>query len=504
MAVFFYLVLIFICALLIYIISSLSCDHWRKFGIPTLPGRLPIFGNILPAILSRTSLIAICEDAYKQTDPASMCGFYYMHKPALLVRDPELIKTVFLKEFANFQDNALFVNPQLDPVITKNPFFSSGKFWKASRTRMINHFSGRKLRVLFSIVDHVSERLTSFVDRRVEENGNGVEFELKKFFSRYTCEIVANAAFGVEGQNFEDNPDKSSFAEIAKEMFEPGLIQFFNQAVTFFVPEVAHALGIKFLPESMDSYFRSTLSAIIEKRRSTGSESQDFLQFVLDHDKDFVDLDLVMAEAISFFIDVYETTSLTMSYLLYRLANNQQVQERLRTEIRRAINENNGKLTYEALKSMSYLDQALFESMRLTPTLGIFMKACTQKTTLKGSDGLFCDIEPGNLVFISASSLHMDRKFWDSPEIYDPDRFGIGESRVGDNYTFLPFGAGPRMCVGQRMGLMTVKLGIAKLVNSFSIEKSPTRNKLEMDPTVPTAIMQYAKDGVWAKFKKFN
>lgn len=433
-----------------------------------------------------------------------MCGLYYMHKPSLLVRDPELVKTIFLKEFTNFQTNAVFVDPHLDPVIAKNPFFNSGEAWKISRSRIVNHFSGRKMRILFSIIDHVGEQLVGFVDRKIVENGNCVEFELKKFFSRYTCEIVANAAFGIEGQNFKDKPDKSSFAEVAKQMFEPGYVEIANQFMTFFIPEIAHALGISFIPKSMDTYFRKTLKLIIEERRHSRTKSQDYLQFVLDYNEDSQDLELVMAEAISFFLDVYETSSLTMSYFLYRLANNPEVQENLRAEIRATMKENDGKLTYETIKNMSYLDKALSESMRLTAVVGVFMKVCTQKTTLRGGDGLSCEVEPGNIIFISASGLHSDEKYWNKPEVYDPERFAAGKGRASDNFTYIPFGAGPRMCVGQRMGLMTVKLAIVKLVNSFSIEKSRSKNKLEMDPSIPIALMQYPKDGIWAGFKKLN
>lgn len=505
MACLFCLSVISVFAFVLYFLFGWSRGRWQDFGIPILPGRLPIFGHVLPAIVGRRSMVAICENAYEQAvvSAASMCGFYYMNKPALLVRDPELIKTVLLKKFANFHDNAFFLNPKLDPVMCKTPFFNAGETWKTSRNRIVNHFSGRKLGILFSIVDHVGERLINFVNRKIAENGgDDIEFELKEFFSRFTCEIVANAAFGVEGQNFEDNPDKSSFAEVAKEMFVPDFVQFANQHMTFFAPRIAHALGVKFMPESMDNYFRQTLSTIIDERRRTGKRSEDFLQFIIDYEENDVDLEWAMAEAISFFLDVYETSGLTMAYFLFRLANDQKVQEKLRAEIRMTLKENDGKLTYEALKNMSYLDQALSESMRITPTLGLLMKVCTQKTTLEGSDGLACDIEPGSLVFISVASLHRDEKIWKEPHVYDPERFGSGKSR--DNFTFLPFGAGPRMCVGQRMGLLTVKLGIVKLVNSYFIKKSLTRNKLEMNPAAPALISQYAKDGVYTRFKKLD
>ena len=86
---------------------------------------MPIFGNFLPAILGKKSLPQICDDIYKKcsSDKSSMCGFYFMNKPSVLICDPILVKSIYIDNFSSFQANGVVLDPKIDPVFIKNPFF---------------------------------------------------------------------------------------------------------------------------------------------------------------------------------------------------------------------------------------------------------------------------------------------------------------------------------------------------------------------------------------------
>lgn len=432
-----------------------------------------------------------------------MIGFHFIQTPSVIVRDPELVKSVLQTNFPSFRNNGLTLSEKTDPVLTKNPFLATDPhIWKVTRARSGNHLSGKKLGYLFIFVQDVCSKMDAYIDRKIKQSKDGFhECELKDLFVKCTGEIVANAAFAIQGQSFEDNPDRLSFATVAKTIFEPNLFNGIKQALIFYLPDLAQFLGIAFLQKKTDAYFRENLKLILKQRKQTNSTPNDFLQFVIESNPED-DIDSIIADVIIFYGDVYETSSTVMSLLFFHLSQNIKIQNKLREHILTVLKTTNGVVTYDSLKNMNYLDQVVMETMRLTAPAGVLQKLCTEEITLKGSDGLTCHLEPGHRVFISIFGLHNDSKYWPDSGVFDPERFTPENQADRNKFVFIPFGEGPRMCIGMRLGLMLVKLATVSLITKYSIEHSQkTRLPLEMDPT---SILTYYKGGLWAKFKKLN
>lgn len=361
----------------VYWLSTRSYNHWKRQNLPCLPNPIPGFGHILSVVGVRINLPEFAHRAYKSTD-ASMIGFYFMQSPAVIVRDPELVKSVLTTNFWSFHNNSIQLNEKTDPVMMKNAFFATDPdAWRVLRARVTNHLTGKKLRCLFVITQKVCDEMDSYIDRKIKENDGSYECELKKHFIKCTGEIVANAGFGIRGQSFEDNPDRLSFASVAEKLFEPTLLNGLKQTLLVYLPGIAKFFGVGYLPKQADAYFRKNVKLIVEERKRTGSAPDDFLQFSLDFNTEN-DLDSILADVINFYGDVYETTSLTVSHLCYHLSQNLEVQEKLRKHILSKLEATNGEVTYESLKSMDYLDQAISESMRLTAPVGALFKLCTE------------------------------------------------------------------------------------------------------------------------------
>nr|CAD7411167.1 unnamed protein product [Timema cristinae] len=163
----------------------------------------------------------------------------------------------------------------------------------------------------------------------------------------------------------------------------------------------------------------------------------------------------LLSHAATLFVEGYETSSIVMSYTLFELAVNPDIQERVRAE----IEESKGEMTLETISKMSYLDKVLSEVMRKYPVTSTMAKVCTKPCQLKSPSGLTCDVEVGTSVIIPILALHHDPKHYPDPERFYPERFNEENIAKRHRFAYLPFGEGPRICIGKgKKGLGTLVL----------------------------------------------
>lgn len=152
------------------------------------------------------------------------------------------------------------------------------------------------------------------------------------------------------------------------------------------------------------------------------------------------------------YIDGVETSSLTLNYLLYELAAHPWTQEELKKEIDEVLDKYGGSITYEAIQEMKYLDAAFNEALRLHPTVPFMDRLTTQKTKLTGTtkDGKQIDVslDVGVPVIVSMMGLHHDEAYYPEPNAFKPERFLLDSKANIPKFAFLPFGEGPRICLG--------------------------------------------------------
>lgn len=436
---------------------------------------MPLCGHMLPVISLRKTYADVCHDAYRKFKDRSMVGMYNMKKPILLVRDPDLVKVILQTSFTSFHQNGIKVDTEMDPLLAKNPFFTYGEEWSTGRKRLTYAFSSMRLKILFETVNRVCGKFQNYLNKKIQK-ASSYEVELKDLFSRYTGEVVANAGFGLEGFCFEDQEHPSSFQKIGREIFEPSLKLGLVQILVFFLPMLSKLLRISFVPKHIHNFFMNVVKDVLRTRRSETAPRNDFFQLMMELEKqEGQELDelTLTSHALSFFVDGYETSSIVLSFIGYQLSVNADIQQKLRDEVCTVLEKHDGALTYEGLKEMTYMDQVINESQRCIPALGVLQKICTTGHDLQGFDGLTVHVEPGTEVLVPIYGLHSDPKYWTDPETFDPERFSEEQKKGIKKYTFLPFGEGPRMCVGMRMALLQIKACVAVLLKNYKLSLSP-------------------------------
>ncbi|KAL6430827.1 hypothetical protein ACFW04_006977 [Cataglyphis niger] len=466
--------------------------YWQKRGIPCADGALPGVGHMLWVICMRTSLPECCYKIYEDNKNRSMVGFYNFTSPSLIIIEPELVKTVLQTNFASFSENNIDIDPILDPLIAHNPFFNSGDKWITARKRFTYVFSSMRLKILLESVKSVCIILENYLDNKLSKVGK-IELELKDLFSRYTAQVVAAAGFGVDGFCFDDEKEDLSFQKNGQAILNMDTFLFI---VRFLIPSLNKIFKKSLTPKHIDRFFRTLVADLMEQRRKDGIP--DFLHLMTELERtegDKIDLEMLTSHALSFFLDGYETSSSAMSFVGFQLASHPKVQEKLRKEVMTVLDKYDGVITYEGLKEMTYMDQVLNESQRVISVAGLMTKRCTEKFELKGSDGLVCHVQPGTEILISTQGLQKDPRYWENPEVFDPERFSPDRKHSIKKFTFLPFGEGPRICVGMRMALLQMKVGLAAILRKYSLELSP-RTQLPLK-NIPGSILTTPKGGLW-------
>ncbi|XP_055701821.1 cytochrome P450 6j1-like [Phlebotomus papatasi] len=190
------------------------------------------------------------------------------------------------------------------------------------------------------------------------------------------------------------------------------------------------------------------------------------------------------------FVDGYETSSTSMSFAMWHLARNPDIQERLYEDISEVLQKHGNEFSYEAINEMEYLNMVMQETMRLNTIILSMHRKCRKPYTLPqlpGQEKPFV-IQPGTPVLIPVYAIHHDPEFYPDPYVFNPLRFTEEERKNRPRCAYLPFGEGPRLCVGKNLGVMQFKFGIASIIKNFKILESPNCKPVEIDPRSPLLL----------------
>lgn len=186
----------------------------------------------------------------------------------------------------------------------------------------------------------------------------------------------------------------------------------------------------------------------------------------------------------------------TTAWLLYDLAYNPTMQDRLYQEISYYTNDNQVDLDFENVNRMPFLNGLIKETLRLHNPAGRLNRLCTERCKLDNTDFY---IEKGTWVDICLDVVHHHESNYKNPKIFDPERFMAGTYDKLSKSTFLSFGEGPRICVGKKFALIEIKLTIAMLMRKFIFEPWTVGSE---DPVIINNIKLNMVDNIYVKLIK--
>jgi cytochrome P450 len=184
----------------------------------------------------------------------------------------------------------------------------------------------------------------------------------------------------------------------------------------------------------------------------------------------------LLGEAKNFFLAGHETTGNALSWILYLLAKNAYVLAEAKGEIRKVIGTHT--LEYHKINDLPYLDAVINEALRLYPPIWMFTRKALAQDTYKNYI-----IPEGATIQIAPYLLHRHPKYWNQPNIFYPERF-LEQRVIRHKCSFIPFGFGPRTCIGRQFAIMNIKLILAKILKNFEIQLPKTNYQVKPLPFI--------------------
>ncbi|XP_006200509.1 cytochrome P450 4X1 [Vicugna pacos] len=256
------------------------------------------------------------------------------------------------------------------------------------------------------------------------------------------------------------------------------------------ISKILHQHTEKVIQERKNSLRDEKKQEDVQKRRY-----QDFLDTVFsaqaENANSFSDTDL-WSEVNTFMLAGHETVAGGISWLLYHLALYPEHQERCREEIRSILGDGSS-INWDQLGEMSYTTMCIKESLRLAPPVLSLSRELSKPITFPDGRSL----PAGMTLVLSIWGLHHNPAIWENPKVFDPLRFSPENNDQRHPYSFLPFSAGPRNCIGQNFAMAEIKVAIALILLSFKVTPDPTRPLV----TMPHCFLK-PKNGVYLHLKK--
>ncbi|KAM8712362.1 hypothetical protein ACLKA7_012819 [Drosophila subpalustris] len=478
-----------ICALLAYLVHR-NTTYWRDRGIPQDPPH-PFYGNMVGFRKNRVlhDLIIEYYNKFRKTGHPFV-GFNFLQRRSAFILDIKLAKNVLIKDFTNFADRGQFHNVRDDPL-TGHLFNLDGKRWKEMRQKLSPTFTSGKMKFMFPTVIKVSEEFSKVMFEQVPAKAKGSIIEIKELMARYTTDVIGTCAFGIECNTLRT--PETDFRTMAKkaitEMRHGAILTAFH----FSFPNLAAKLRMRMIPDDVHEFFMGLVNETIAFREKEEIKRNDFMEmlielkqkgtFTMDNGEVITGLDIgeLAAQVFVFYLAGFETSSSTMSFCLYELAQHTDIQDKLRKDIMSVIEKHDGKLTYECIKDMRYLDQVISETLRLYTIVPFLERKALNDYVVPGHPKYV--IEKGTQVILPAAAFHRDEDFYPDPEKFDPERFSPEKVAARDSVEWLPFGDGPRNCVGMRFGQIQTRVGMAQLIKNFKFSVcDKTEIPLKYDP----------------------
>ncbi|KAI5423227.1 cytochrome P450 714C2 [Lathyrus oleraceus] len=387
----------------------------------------------------------------------------------LVVTDIDTVKEIVLHTSLNLGKPS-FLSKDNRPLLGQGILSSSGQYWAHQRKIIAPELYLEKMKAKVNMIMESTNGLLRLWDTKLNKDGDTLEIEIDQDLRNLSSDIIAKACFG------------SNYVE-GREIFTK-LRELQNLISKIF----AGIPGYRYLPNKtnrqmwkLEKEINSKISKLVKKRQNDAREEQDLLQMILDSAKKCDSGDSFLPNSISrdiFIIDNckniffagYETTAITASWCLMLLSTHQEWQDRVRAEVLEIVGKD-GNIDASMLKSLKMLTMVLQETLRLYPPASSVNREVFKDIVFKG-----LLVPKGMNIHIPMPILHQDSKLWgDDAHEFNPERFANGvQGACKIPQVYMPFGMGSRVCVGQHLAMVELKVVVSLILLKFRFSVSPS------------------------------
>jgi len=378
-------------------------------------------------------------------------------RDTVYVMAPDLIRQMLADETDNFEKGEI-ARRGLGPVLGDAILTADGSRWRWQRHAASSIFRQERIRSFLPAMVAAAERTR---DRWISYPP-GVEIDVAREMMRTTFDIILNTVLS------EPNSiDCDLMQDAIVDYLEP--ISWIIALAMIRAPRWVPYPGIQKARHARDRLHQVLDPLIIEAKRNPGRRD-DLLSLLMNttdpETNELMNTNDVRYNLLTFITAGHETTALALTWTFYLLSLHPEVERRVTSEIAGATA--GRPVCADHLEMLPYTTQVIHEAMRLYPPVPLLVRAPRQDMRLENEE-----IRAGTPLYVPVYALHRHEAYWPRPDEFDPSRFKREIARARDCYTYLPFGAGPRVCIGQTFALWEATAILATLLNSIRLRLRP-------------------------------
>jgi cytochrome P450 len=376
-------------------------------------------------------------------------------KEAIVTTDPAVIQHVLKTNSENYQKSDIQVK-RMGHFLGKGLLTTHGEAWRTQRRLIQKGFDRKQLEVLSSIMqDSLAESLQEF-----DSEARLGPVDIYPHLMKMTFAMVARSLFGA----------KLKAEDIELVSHTIGTVQEFivRQTIQPYLNPWFAVSGDLRRHEEMRARADGILMAYIKRRRQE-PPGHDLLQILMDarySDGEGMPDELVLSESMQLLVAGHETSSNALSWLLYLLSSRPDCLERVRQEFDSVLGD--APLSFGDVPRFEFTSQVIYETLRLYPPFWMVDRMAV-------ADDRVGDLEipQGSTVIVFVYGAHHASRYWPSPESFDPERFSKENDKLQAPFTFLPFGAGPRGCIGGNYAMLQILMILSVLLRKYDFQLTP-------------------------------
>ena len=371
---------------------------------------------------------------------------------------PEIIQHVLQKNHRNYRKSPIHFD-KLARFLGNGLLTSDGDYWLRQRRLIQPGFHRKRLEGLAAVMN---DEIARFLDRLEEKVGLNPTIDMSHAMMELAFRVVARSLFSA------DLPEEK-LIELSRDITElqAFIIRLIRQPYLEWWFQLSGKTDFHL---QMAARSRSVVADIIRQRRQSDAVHDDLLQMLLDaryeDSGEGMTEEQLIDESLILFVAGHETTANALAWTWHLLSQHPDAVQGLRDEHQRVLA---GRLpAFDDLPSLEYTLQVIEEAMRLYPPAWITDRVAVEDDVVDG-----VHIPAGAMIALSIYGVHHSEKHWDAPESFRPARFSKENKATQHPYAYLPFGGGPRLCIGNSFALMEMQLILVQMLRRFEVEAVP-------------------------------
>lgn len=374
-----------------------------------------------------------------------------------MVNEPKWVRHVLVENASAFPKHELMHN-LLEPLLGVSIFTTNGEVWERQRRLVDQAFTSAKLQTVFPEM----QLAVAAMLKRLDKVADGRSQEIDGEMTYVTADVMFRAILS-----------EPLTAIDAKKIYESFLVfQKYAQRASLLMMYRLWAWPMRFACKRPARRIRQILSKIIARRYELVDQADvvvpddilnGLMQAVDPVHGDKFDYMETVDQVCMLFLAGHETSASTLAWSLYLLSRSPEVQDRIVEEINAYAPD--GELSFAVVRKLKLVANVFRETLRLYPPVGFFVRTSAQDTSMRDKK-----IPAGSSVLISPWLIHRHRTLWDRSDEFDPDRFDTIEGKESSKCAYIPFSAGPRVCVGKAFATQEAHLILAAIVQRYRID----------------------------------